>query len=85
VESSVVSSLRIGLRAGAAFALPTFVLAVSFGVLAECFHTVAVERACPLVDAGALVSSSDADGVHLERDAHRRLGEAVAAVVRSAF
>jgi lysophospholipase L1-like esterase len=53
--------------------------------LAGCFHTVAVERACPLVDAGALVSSSDADGVHLERDAHRRLGEAVAAVVRSAF
>lgn len=34
-EGQTRSSLRLGLRAGAAFAVPTFVLAVSFGVLAR--------------------------------------------------
>jgi lysophospholipase L1-like esterase len=52
--------------------------------LAEHLETVAAERGIRFLDAGAHVSSSDADGVHLDREAHRRLGVAVAAVLRSA-
>jgi lysophospholipase L1-like esterase len=37
------------------------------------------------LDAGAVVVSSDLDGIHLEADEHRKLGEAVAARVGEMF
>ena len=49
--------------------------------LAECFAAVAESRACVFVDAGMHVSSSDTDGIHLDRDAHAALGGAIAAAV----
>jgi lysophospholipase L1-like esterase len=50
--------------------------------LAGCFQAVAAAHGWPLLDAGAHVSSSDADGIHLDRDANRVLGGAVAAALR---
>jgi 4-azaleucine resistance transporter AzlC len=75
VESSVVSSLRIGLRAGAAFALPTFVLAVSFGVLAR---TLGWGIVAPIVFSGVVFSGSAQFAVADVLDAG---GSAVAAIV----
>jgi lysophospholipase L1-like esterase len=51
--------------------------------LAECFAVVAERRSCALVDAGAHVSSSETDGIHLDEDAHGVLGRALATAVRS--
>lgn len=45
----------------------------------------AEQLGCWFLDAGAFVSSSDLDGIHLEADEHRKLGEAVAARVRKVF
>jgi 4-azaleucine resistance transporter AzlC len=75
VESSAVSSLRIGLRAGAAFALPTFVLAVSFGVLAR---TLGWGIVAPIVFSGVVFSGSAQFAVADVVDAG---GSAVAAIV----
>ena len=36
-------------------------------------------------DAGSVARVSDLDGVHLDREAHRGLGEALAPVVRGLF
>lgn len=44
----------------------------------EQFHRVAGEVGCALLDASQVVVSSDLDGVHLEAEEHRKLGEAVA-------
>ena len=41
----------------------------------------AVEAGCLFLDAGKIVSSSDLDGVHLEAEAHQKIGEAVAELV----
>ena len=38
----------------------------------------AEQYGCTFLDAGAVISSSDVDGIHLEADEHRKLGEAVA-------
>jgi hypothetical protein len=46
------------------------------------FRRVADERRCAFLDAGSLVSGSDADGVHLDRGSHSVIGKAVAIVVR---
>jgi lysophospholipase L1-like esterase len=46
------------------------------------FRRVADERRCAFLDAGSLVSGSDADGVHLDRGSHSIIGKAVAIVVR---
>lgn len=51
--------------------------------LAAEFTRVARERDVPLLDAGAVIESSDVDGIHLDRDAHRVLGEAIADRVRA--
>jgi len=51
--------------------------------LADEFRAVASRRSCAFVDAGAHVSSSEVDGIHLDRDAHSTLGVVVATAVRS--
>jgi lysophospholipase L1-like esterase len=45
--------------------------------LARLFAVVAADRGCGFLDAGRHVEVSAADGVHLDADGHRRLGEAV--------
>lgn len=39
----------------------------------------AEQYGCGFLDAGAVISSSDVDGIHLQAGEHRKLGEAVAA------
>ena len=46
------------------------------------YRRVAGKYGCELLDAGEVVRSSDFDGIHLEVGEHRKLGEAVAALVR---
>ncbi len=46
------------------------------------YRRVADKYGCELLDAGELVRTSDLDGIHLEVDEHRKLGEAVAARVK---
>jgi lysophospholipase L1-like esterase len=47
------------------------------------YQRVAKEYGCQWLDTANIVVSSDVDGVHLEPDEHRKLGQAVAAVVRN--
>jgi lysophospholipase L1-like esterase len=49
----------------------------------EHFQRVAKEYGCALLDTANIIVSSDIDGVHLEVDEHRKLGQAVAAVIRN--
>ena len=46
------------------------------------YRRVAEERGCHFLDTGALIRSSDLDGIHFEPDEHRKLGETVAHEVR---
>ncbi len=46
------------------------------------YRSVAEERGCAFFDAGVVARTSDVDGVHLEPEAHRALGRALAAEVR---
>jgi lysophospholipase L1-like esterase len=46
------------------------------------YHRVAVKYKCGLLVAGEVVRASDRDGIHLEADEHRKLGEAVAALAK---
>jgi lysophospholipase L1-like esterase len=46
------------------------------------FQRVAAERGVPVINAGEIVTATDLDGVHLEAEDHRKLGEAVAQRVR---
>jgi hypothetical protein len=50
--------------------------------LAARYAAVAAERGCPFVDAGAHISSSDTDGIHLDASAHETLGVVLARQVR---
>lgn len=45
----------------------------------------AAERGVRFLDAGAVIQSSDGDGLHFDPDQHRKLGQAVAAIVREMF
>jgi len=68
--------------------LPQFAHAFEGGAeksreLAAAFTEVARERGCALLHAGTHISTSDVDGVHLDRDAHAALGAAVAEAVRN--
>ncbi|HEY7036782.1 MAG TPA: SGNH/GDSL hydrolase family protein [Thermomicrobiales bacterium] len=49
---------------------------------AQHFRTYAAWFAVPVLDAGDVIRSSDLDGIHFERDEHRKLGEAVAREVQ---
>jgi lysophospholipase L1-like esterase len=51
--------------------------------LAGQFQAVAEMRSCRFLDAGAHISSSDTDGIHLDRQAHATLGHVVATAVRA--
>jgi lysophospholipase L1-like esterase len=53
--------------------------------LAERFEIVAKGRGVPFFDAGSVAEVSPLDGVHLDADAHRALGTALAPVVREAL
>jgi lysophospholipase L1-like esterase len=50
--------------------------------LGELYRRVAQEARAAFLDTSEVIVSSDVDGVHFELDQHRRLGEAVAAIVR---
>lgn len=45
------------------------------------YQRFAEQHGCGFLDAGAMIASSDVDGIHLEAGEHRKLGEAVAARV----
>ncbi len=49
---------------------------------AEHFGNVAKMYGCELFDTSAVIKSSDIDGIHLEKEAHKALGEAVAKIVK---
>lgn len=49
--------------------------------LAAAYAAMAAEVGCPCFDAGAVVSASAVDGVHLDASAHRALGAALVPVV----
>ena len=48
----------------------------------EHYRRFAEQKGCAFLDAGGVKVSSDIDGIHLEGDEHRKLGEAVAVRVR---
>jgi lysophospholipase L1-like esterase len=50
--------------------------------LASHFAAIAEARSCAFLDAGALISSSDIDGIHLDEPQHAALGVAIAEQVR---
>lgn len=45
------------------------------------YRRFAEQYGCEFLDAGTVIVSSDVDGIHLEADEHRKLGEAVAASI----
>lgn len=49
----------------------------------EHFKNVATMCGCELFDTSTVIKSSDIDGIHLEKEAHKRLGEAVAKIVKT--
>ena len=53
--------------------------------LAEAYEGVARELGCRFFDAGQVTSSSRVDGVHLDADQHRTLGEALAKLASQAL
>jgi lysophospholipase L1-like esterase len=50
--------------------------------LADAYRAVCSQMGCGFFDAGGVTTSSVVDGVHLDRDQHRALGVALAALVR---
>lgn len=46
------------------------------------YARVAQERGCHFLDAGTVIQTSSYDGIHLEAEAHQKLGEAVAEKVK---
>ena len=52
---------------------------------ATAYAEIARQRKCLFLDAASVAQASERDGIHLERDGHRRLAEAVAEIVRRAL
>ncbi len=52
------------------------------GGLGEAYHAVAIEQGCDFFDAETVCSTSPVDGIHLDAEAHFKLGEAMAPVIR---
>lgn len=46
------------------------------------FRRFADQCGCAFLDAGEVIASSDLDGIHLEAEEHRKLGEVVGVRVR---
>ncbi|MDR2798777.1 MAG: SGNH/GDSL hydrolase family protein [Treponema sp.] len=51
--------------------------------LAHWYRAFALERGAAFLDAGKVIQTSKADGIHLDPEAHRKLAEAVAEIVRT--
>jgi lysophospholipase L1-like esterase len=49
------------------------------------YRQYAAELGCSFIDAGAIISSSDADGIHLEAGEHRKLAQAVMTEIKKIF
>ena len=49
----------------------------------EHFKNVATMYSCELFDTLTVIKSSDIDGIHLEKETHQQLGEAVAKIVKT--
>jgi lysophospholipase L1-like esterase len=47
------------------------------------YRQIAQERGCAFFNAGDVITSSQLDGIHLEAEEHRKLGEAVATAVQA--
>lgn len=52
---------------------------------ADAYRKIAEQRRCLFLDAGSLVATSKRDGIHLDPEAHRKLGEAIAEAVVTAL
>jgi hypothetical protein len=52
---------------------------------AAAYQEIARQRNCLFLDAATVAGTSARDGIHLEKEAHRRLGEAVAEIVKRAL
>jgi hypothetical protein len=59
--------------------------AAKSAVLGGLLRAVAERCEVPFIDAGEIVESSAVDGIHLDSDAHRRLGIEIAKVVQEAL
>jgi lysophospholipase L1-like esterase len=55
--------------------------AAKSAAFSRCYREVAELLDCLFLDAGSIISSSPVDGIHLDADAHRILGEAIAALL----
>lgn len=51
--------------------------------LARHYRAIAEQNRCPFLDAADVAKASPLDGIHLDPDSHRRLGERMAEAVRS--
>lgn len=51
--------------------------------LAPLYRALAEARGCGFLDAGRTIAASAVDAIHFDAEAHRRLGEAVAAAIRA--
>ncbi|GAK57375.1 lipolytic enzyme, G-D-S-L [Candidatus Vecturithrix granuli] len=51
--------------------------------LGKYYRQVAEELGCAFLDTSEVIVSSDVDGIHFDLDEHRKLGEKVAAIVRT--
>jgi lysophospholipase L1-like esterase len=51
--------------------------------LPPCFRQLAQESGVPLLEAGAVIRTSTADGIHFDAEDHRKLAEAVAKMIRT--
>jgi lysophospholipase L1-like esterase len=50
--------------------------------LAQLYEAVAQERGCEFFNASTVIKTSDIDGVHFEKDAHKALGKALAEKIK---
>ena len=73
-------------------ALETGPLAIMFAGAAEksrqlagAYRDIARRHGALFLDVGSVIASSSVDGIHLEKEAHAKLGEAIAKIVQKAF
>ena len=54
-------------------------------LLGKYYRKKALEMGCQFLDAAEFIQSSDLDGIHFEREEHRKLGEAVGEKIKEIF